>query len=49
MDLFDPFFPKNRRKGWWQKGNLYIHRKILIDDLFGNEDVDGYANVVKTI
>ena len=27
MDLFDPFFPNNR-KGWWQKGDTYIHRKL---------------------
>lgn len=47
MDLFDPFFPENGRKGWWQKGDTYIHRKILIDNLFGNEDVKGYANIVK--
>lgn len=47
MDLFDPFFPKNGRKGWWQKGDTYIHRKILIDNLFGNEDVKGYVNIVK--
>ncbi len=32
MDLFDPFFP-NERKGWWQKGNTYIHRKHFIDNL----------------
>jgi hypothetical protein len=47
MDLFDPFFPNNGRKGWWQKGDTYIHRKHLIDSLFGNEDVKGYSNVVK--
>ena len=47
MDLFDHFFPENGRKGWWQKGDAYIHRKILIDSLFGNEDARGYANVVK--
>jgi len=47
MDLFDPFFPGNGRKGWWQKGNAYIHRKLLIDSLFGNEDVNAFANVVK--
>lgn len=47
MDLFDHFFPENGRKGWWQKGDTYIHRKILIDNLFGNEDVKGYANIVK--
>jgi hypothetical protein len=46
MDLFDPFFPNNRQ-GWYQKGDAYIHRKILIDSLFGNESVKGYANIVK--
>ncbi len=46
MDLFDHFFP-NHRKGWWQKGDAYIHRKILIDNLFGNEDVTEFANIVK--
>lgn len=47
MDLFDHFFPNNGRKGWWQKGDAYIHRKILIDNLFGLEDVKGYSNIVK--
>lgn len=47
MDLFDHFFPDNGRKGWWQKGDAYIHRKLLIDSLFGNENVFGYANIVK--
>ncbi len=46
MDLFDPFFP-NHRKGWWQKGDAYIHRKIIIDNLFGDESVEEYANIVK--
>ncbi|NCT11072.1 MAG: DUF3883 domain-containing protein [Flavobacteriia bacterium] len=46
MDLFDPFF-NNGRKGWWQKGDAYIHRKYLIDSLFGNENAKGYANIVK--
>ncbi len=46
MDLFDPFF-QNNRKGWWQKGDAYIHRKFLIDSLFGNENVVGYSNIVK--
>ncbi len=46
MDLFDPFF-ENSRKGWWQKGDAYIHRKLLIDSLFGNENVVEYANIVK--
>ncbi len=47
MDLFDHFFPNNGRKGWWQKGDAYIHRKILIDSLFGNENVKDYSNIVK--
>ncbi|MGG8495121.1 DUF3883 domain-containing protein [Tenacibaculum sp. TC6] len=46
MDLFDPFFP-NKRKGWWQKGDVYLHRKLVIDSLFGNEDVIGFSNIVK--
>jgi hypothetical protein len=47
MDLFDQFFPNNGRKGWWQKGDAYIHRKLLIDSLFGNENVKEYSNIVK--
>jgi hypothetical protein len=47
MDLFDPFFPENNRKGWWQKGEAYIHRKYLIDSLFGSENVKGFADIVK--
>ena len=47
MDLFDYFFPQNPRKGWWQKGDAYIHRKHLIDSLFGDENVVGFANIIK--
>ncbi len=47
QDLFDPFFPENKRKGWWQKGDAYIHRKILIDSLFGNESVKTFSDIVK--
>ncbi len=47
MDLFDHFFPNNNRKGWWQKGDTYINRKILIDNLFGDAEVDEYADIVK--
>ncbi len=46
QDLFDPFFD-NGRKGWWQKGNAYIHRKVFIDSLFGSLNVADYAAVVK--
>ena len=46
QDLFDPFFD-NGRKGWWQKGNAYIHRKIFIDSLFGTLGVVQFAEIVK--
>lgn len=46
QDLFDPFF-SNKRKGWWQKGNTYLHRKTFIDSLFGNYDVREYVDAVK--
>lgn len=46
QDLFDPFF-ENGRKGWWQKGDTYIHRKIFIDHLFGNLEAADFAAVVK--
>ncbi len=46
QDLFDPFFD-NGRRGWWQKGDAYIHRKLYIDSLFGTLDAAAYANVVK--
>jgi len=46
QDLFDPFFD-NGRKGWWQKGDAYIHRKEFIDSLFGKLDVASYVEVVK--
>ncbi|MDD6055410.1 MAG: DUF3883 domain-containing protein [Helicobacter sp.] len=46
MDLFDFFFPNNR-KGWWQKGAAYIHRKEYIDALFGDLDSSEFANIIK--
>lgn len=46
QDLFDPFF-ENGRKGWWQKGDAYIHRKIFIDHLFGNLGAADFAAIVK--
>ena len=46
QDLFDPFFD-NGRKGWWQKGNTYLHRKLFIDSLFGNLNAADYAAMVK--
>lgn len=46
QDLFDPFFD-NERKGWWQKGDTYIHRKLSIDSLFGQLDMKSYSNIIK--
>lgn len=46
QDLFDNFFD-NGRKGWWQKGDAYIHRKLLLDSLYGNENIESYANIIK--
>ncbi len=46
QDLFDPFFD-NKRKGWWQKENTYLHRKTFIDSLFGSFDVKEYSDIVK--
>lgn len=48
QDLFDPYFD-NGRLGWWQKKDVYEHRKLLIDSLFGSEDVVSYANIVKLV
>ncbi len=45
QDLFDPFF-ENGRKGWWQKGDAYLHRKKFIDALFGEYDVQTFAKLV---
>ena len=46
QDLFDPFFD-NGRKGWWQKGDAYIHRKTSIDTFFSSLEASEYADVVK--
>ena len=45
QDLFDHFFD-NGRRGWWQKGDMYIHRKLHIDALFKNAGVEEFAKVV---
>lgn len=45
QDSFDPYFD-NGRKGWWQR-NQRQHIKLFIDNLFGNEDVKSYSNIVK--
>lgn len=47
QDLFDPFF-NNDRKGWWQKGDAYKHRKIKIDLLYENLEVKEFSEIIKT-
>ena len=47
QDLFDHFFPDNGRRGWWQKGDAYIHRKEFIDSLFGQLNANDFANIIK--
>jgi hypothetical protein len=35
------------RKGWWQKGQAYKHRKDYIDSFFGHYQCNEYVDVVK--
>lgn len=46
QDMLDPFFD-NGRRGWWQRKNQYISRKLFIDSLFGEENVQSFTNIVK--
>lgn len=46
QDSFDPYFD-NGRKGWHQR-NQREHIKLFIDSLFGKENVQGLANIIKT-
>lgn len=45
QDSFDPYFD-NGRRGWYQR-NQREHIKLFIDSLFGNENVNGFANITK--
>ena len=47
QDLFNPLV-KNAKVGWWQKGDRYMHRKVLLDSLFGKLDAVGYAAVIES-
>ena len=47
-DLFDHFFD-NAKKGWWQKGDTYKHRKVRIDSLYGELNNDQFADMVKVL
>jgi Domain of unknown function (DUF3883) len=46
QDMLDPFFDSGRR-GWWQRKEQWVSRKLFIDSLFGNEDVVSFAKIVK--
>lgn len=46
QDLFNPLV-RNDRIGWWQNGDRYLHRKTLLDSLFGDLDVGGYASMLQ--
>jgi len=45
-DLFDPYFD-NSRAGWWKSKDQYIHRKILIDSLYGNLSAKDFAGLIR--
>ena len=45
QDLFNPLV-RNKKVGWWQNGDRYLHRKVLIDLLFGDLDAAGFAAII---
>ena len=47
QDLFDGMTEHGKRKGWWQKGAVYKHRRDYIDSLFGMLNTDEYVEIVK--
>lgn len=46
QDLFNPLV-RNAKIGWWQNGDRYLHRKTLLDSLFGDLDAAGYAAMLE--
>lgn len=46
QDLFNPLI-KNAKVGWWQNDDRYLHRKTLLDSLFGDLDAGGYAAMLE--
>lgn len=46
QDLFNPLV-RNTKVGWWQNGDRYLHRKTLLDSLFGDLDVASYAAMLE--
>jgi Domain of unknown function (DUF3883) len=47
QDLFNPLV-RGGKTGWWQNGDRYLHRKILLDSLFGGLDASGYAAMLQS-
>jgi hypothetical protein len=47
QDLFDGMVSGGERKGWWQKGPVYKHRKDYIDSFFGHFQCNEFVDVVK--
>jgi len=39
---------RKAKVGWWQSGDRYLHRKILLDSLFGDLDAVRYAAMVES-
>jgi hypothetical protein len=46
QDLFNPLV-RQAKVGWWQNEDRYLHRKILLDSLFGQLEAVGYGAVVE--
>ena len=46
QDLFNPLV-RNAKIGWWQNADRYLHRKTLLDSLFGDLDAAGYAAMLE--
>lgn len=47
QDLFNPLV-RNVKVGWWQKAERYMHRKVLLDSLFGTLDAVRYSAVIES-
>lgn len=45
-DILDPFFPDNGRAGWWQSGNTYQHRKVIVERTYDDLDPQRLAALV---
>ncbi len=45
QDLFNPLV-RDARVGWWQNKDRYLHRKLLLDSLFGDLNATDYASVI---